>query len=55
MSAMHYASIIQQKRFSNETKLLDKEPLNYITAYQDKSNTLTWYFLVTPKNRKIEH
>ena len=46
MSAMHYASIIQQKRFSNETKLLDKEPLNYITAYQDKSNTLTWYFLI---------
>lgn len=40
------ASIIQQKRFTNETKLLDKEPLNYITAYQDKTNTLTWYFLI---------
>jgi len=46
MSAMYYASIIQQKRFTNETKLLDKEPLNYITTYQDKSNTLTWYFII---------
>lgn len=43
---MYNASIIQQKRFTNETKLLDKEPLNYITAYQDKTNTLTWYFLI---------
>jgi ubiquitin-conjugating enzyme E2 J2 len=43
---MQNASIIQQKRFSNETKLLEKEPLHYITAYQDKANTLTWYFII---------
>lgn len=46
LTAAHNASIIQQKRFTNETKLLDKEPLHYITAYQDKTNTLTWYFLI---------
>jgi ubiquitin-protein ligase len=46
LAAMQYANIIQQKRFTNETKLLNKEPLNYITAYQDKTNTLTWYFLI---------
>jgi ubiquitin-protein ligase len=40
------ANIIQQKRFTGETKLLEKQPLHYITAYQDKENTLTWYFLI---------
>ena len=46
LTVAYNASIIQQKRFTNETKLLDKEALHYITAYQDTSNTLTWYFLI---------
>ncbi len=46
LTAAYKATIIQQKRFTNETKLLDKEPINYITAYQDKTDTLTWYFLI---------
>ena len=42
----YVANIIQQKRFTNEIKLLDKEPMGYVTAYQDKTNTLTWYFII---------
>lgn len=40
------ASIIQYKRFNNEKKLLEKEPLHYCTAYPDESNPLIWYFLI---------
>jgi ubiquitin-protein ligase len=46
LHAVYHANAIQQKRFTNETKLLEKEPINYITAYQDKSDTLVWYFLI---------
>jgi ubiquitin-protein ligase len=40
------ASIIQQKRFTNEKALLAKEPLHYTTAYPDKENPLIWYCLI---------
>ena len=40
------ASIIQQKRFTNEKTLLAKEPLHYTTAYPDKENPLIWYCLI---------
>lgn len=40
------ASIIQQKRFTNEKSLLAKEPLHYTTAYPDKENPLIWYCLI---------
>jgi len=40
------ATIIQQKRFTNEKTLLAKEPLHYTTAYPDKDNSLIWYCLI---------
>jgi len=40
------ASIIQQKRFANELKMIGSEPLHYITAYPDDKDPLTWYFLI---------
>jgi len=40
------ANIIQKKRLANEVKLLEKEPLHYITAYPDKNNELIWYFMI---------
>ena len=40
------ASIIQQKRFTNEKVLLAKEPLHYTTAYPDKENPLIWHCLI---------
>jgi ubiquitin-protein ligase len=40
------ATIIQQKRFTNEKALLAKEPLHYTTAYPDKENPLIWYCLI---------
>jgi len=40
------ATIIQQKRFTNEKALLAKEPLHYTTAYPDKTNPLIWYCLI---------
>ena len=40
------ATIIQQKRFTNEKVLLAKEPLHYTTAYPDKTNPLVWYCLI---------
>jgi ubiquitin-protein ligase len=40
------ASIIQQKRFTNEKALLAKEPLHYTTAYPDKENPLIWHCLI---------
>lgn len=40
------ASLIQRKRFANELKKLNSEPLFYATAYPDESNPLIWYFLL---------
>ncbi len=40
------ANLIQKKRFANELKLLNQQPLGYITAYPDEKNPLIWYFLV---------
>lgn len=40
------ASIIQQKRFTNEKTLLAKEPLHYTTAYPDSTNPLIWHCLI---------
>lgn len=40
------ANIIQKKRFAGEVKLLQREPLHYVTAYPDKENELIWYFLI---------
>ncbi len=40
------ANSIQRKRFVNEKKLLDNEPLGYITAYPKEDNPLIWYILV---------
>jgi ubiquitin-protein ligase len=40
------ASIIQQKRFTNEKVLLAKEPLHYTTAYPDTTNPLIWHCLI---------
>ncbi len=40
------ANTIQRKRFVNEKKLLDNEPLGYITAYPKEDNPLVWYILV---------
>jgi ubiquitin-protein ligase len=40
------ASLIQLKRFKNESKLIKEQPLGYITAYPDELNPLIWYFLV---------
>jgi ubiquitin-conjugating enzyme E2 J2 len=40
------ATIIQQKRFTNEKALLAREPLHYTTAYPDKTNPLIWYCLI---------
>lgn len=40
------ANIIQQKRFTNELKMLSSEPLHYITSYPDDKDPLTWYFLI---------
>ena len=40
------ANLIQKKRFTNELKLLNVQPLGYITAYPDDKNPLIWYFLV---------
>lgn len=40
------ANIIQKKRFAGEVKLLQKEPLHYVSAYPDKENELIWYFLI---------
>lgn len=46
LAVAYNATIIQQRRFTNEAKLLEKEPLHYVTAYQDKTSALTWYFLI---------
>ena len=43
---MNTTNIIQRKRLMNEEKLLKNEPLSYITAYPDKNDPLTWYFLI---------
>lgn len=40
------ATLIQKKRFTNELKLLNSQPLGYITAYHDDKNPLIWYFLL---------
>jgi ubiquitin-conjugating enzyme E2 J2 len=40
------ATLIQKKRFTNELKLLNAQPLGYITAYPDETNPLIWYFLL---------
>ena len=40
------ANSIQRKRSVNEKKLLDNEPLGYITAYPKEDNPLIWYILV---------
>ena len=40
------ATIIQQKRFTNELKMLLNEPLHYTTAYPDANDSLIWYFLI---------
>lgn len=45
-SATTGATLIQKKRFANELKLLNSQPLGYITAYPDEKNPLIWYFLV---------
>jgi len=47
------ATIIQKKRFANEVKLLNNEPLHYATAYPDESNPLIWYFII--KGQKDTH
>jgi ubiquitin-protein ligase len=43
---MYQISIIQSKRFAGEKRLLEKEPLDNMTAYQDESNPLIWYFYI---------
>jgi ubiquitin-protein ligase len=40
------ATIIQKKRFDNEKKLLQNEPLHYSTAYPDENDPLIWYFII---------
>ena len=40
------ANIIQKKRFANEKKMLEQEPLHYSTAYPDEENPLIWYFII---------
>ncbi len=40
------ANIIQRKRFANEKKMLEQEPLHYSTAYPDDNNPLIWYFII---------
>ena len=47
------ATIIQKKRFANEVKLLNNEPLHYATAYPDEDNPLVWYFII--KGQKDTH
>lgn len=37
---------IRNKRFKNELKKLDEEPLHFATAYHDKDDPLIWYFLL---------
>lgn len=37
---------VQKKRLDNEVKLLQKEPLHYITAFKDDNDPLIWYFLI---------
>ncbi len=40
------ANIIQKKRFANEKKMLEQEPLHYSTAYPDDENPLIWYYII---------
>ena len=40
------SDILRRKRFVNELKLLQREPLHYATAYPDKDNNLVWYFII---------
>ena len=49
------ASIIQQKRFANERKMIDNEPLHYITEYPDDKDPLTWYFLIRGQKETSFH
>lgn len=43
---MYHISIIQSKRFAGEKKLLEKEPLSNMSAYQDDTNPLLWYIYI---------
>ena len=49
------ATIIQQRRFTNEKILLAKEPLHYTTAYSDKDNSLIWYCLIIGQKETPYH
>ena len=47
------ANIIQKKRFANEKKMLEQEPLHYSSAFQaieidgsNEKNSLIWYFII---------
>lgn len=40
------ANIIQKKRFANEKKMLEQEPLHYSTAFPNDENPLIWYFII---------
>jgi ubiquitin-conjugating enzyme E2 J2 len=49
------ANIIQQKRFTNELKMLSNEPLHYVTSYPDDKDPLTWYFLIRGQKETSFH
>ncbi len=48
-------SIIQRKRFSNETKLINNQPIGYATAYPDTNDPFTWYFLIVGQKGTTYH
>lgn len=45
-SESYQPTMIQRKRFNNELKKINNEPLGYITAYPKPDDPFTWYILV---------
>jgi len=46
MTSLGLVSPIVLTRLKNEKILLDKQPLKYMTTYQDNMDIYTWYFLI---------